>query len=85
MGRKLKNSGAGNYGNNRSPEADPPPGNGCSGAGVRVVRAVRAGYGTSFSSRFGEPEPALVTLPVVAPPTRAEATWAGVEEVWPAR
>jgi len=42
-------------------------------------------YGTIFSSLFGEPVPALVTTFEVAPFTRAVATWAGVDEVWPAR
>ncbi len=42
-------------------------------------------YWTIWSRRFGEPVPGLVTLPVTAPAVRAEATWAGVAEVWPAR
>lgn len=42
-------------------------------------------YGTIFSSLLGEPVPALVTTFEVAPFTRAVATWAGVDEVWPAR
>ncbi|OAH15877.1 hypothetical protein STSP_07430 [Streptomyces jeddahensis] len=42
-------------------------------------------YGTILSSLFGEPLPGLVTTPVVAPFTRAEATAEGVAEVWPAR
>ncbi len=42
-------------------------------------------YGTIFRSLFGEPVPALVTTPGVAPFTRAVATWVGVAEVWPAR
>ncbi len=45
----------------------------------------REPYGTIFRSLFGEPLPGLVTLPEVAPFTRAEATWAGVAEVWFAR
>lgn len=45
----------------------------------------RSGYGTSFRSLFGEPLPTLVSTPDVAPATSAEATWAGVAEVWPAR
>ena len=48
-------------------------------------RAADGCYGTSFSSLFGEPVPGLVTTPEVAPFTRAVATWAGVEEVWPER
>ena len=48
-------------------------------------RAADGCYGTSFSSLFGEPVPALVTTPEVAPFTRAVATWAGVDEVWPER
>lgn len=56
-----------------------PPGNGRSGG------AGRACYGTSFRSLLGEPVPALVTTPEVAPFTRAEATVAGVAEVCPAR
>jgi hypothetical protein len=42
-------------------------------------------HGTIWSSRFGEPVPGLVTLPVTAPPVSAVATWAGVAEGWPAR
>ena len=55
-----------------------PPGNGRSGTAVRC-------YGTSLSSLFGEPVPALVTTFEVAPFTRAVATAAGVAEVWLAR
>ncbi len=47
--------------------------------------AVRRGYGTMRSSLLGEPLPGLVTLPGVAPFTRAVATWAGVALVWLAR
>lgn len=53
-------------------------GTGCSGG-------VYGRYGTSFRSLFGEPLPGLVTTPLVAPFTRAVATWAGVAEVWLAR
>lgn len=69
-----------------------PGGAGClRGTAVQVGRVTevnRVSTGcqeTSFSRRFGEPLPGLVTTPVVAPPVRAVATCAGVAEVWPAR
>lgn len=56
------------------------------GTGTGAGRATgRRPYGTIFRSLFGEPLPGPVTLPEVAPFTRAVATWAGVAEVWPAR
>lgn len=70
-----------------SPEApaasgEPPYGSGELGCHETVFLGC---HGTIFSSRFGEPVPGLVTLPVVAPFTSAVATCAGVAEVWPAR